>query len=172
VITHVLVHKHLEAILKSQGHTISATLKPWRSPLFATHPNRGEIEVHFYGENYTFDESSTPFEINELTRNERLKLWQTQKTMMSEEAGHVCVAKAVLLALTRLIALKGQRRVGLAFPDTHNFRHYLDPILPALAKCEIEIFIICSDLSVAFFDRAVFGLPPASGGGGLLGEGS
>jgi hypothetical protein len=158
-------------MLKSQGHTINPTLKQWRSPLLATHPERGEIEVHFYGENYAFDESSTPLEIYKLSRTESLKIWQSGKTMMSEEAGHVCVAKAVVLGLTRLVALRGQRRVGLAFPDSHNFRQHLDPILPALAKGGIEFFFICSDLSVCFIDRAVFGLPPASGGG-LLGEGS
>ena len=168
MITHIHVYKQLEAILKSQGHTVNATLKPWRSPLIATHPQRGEIEVHFYGENFTFDESSSSFQIHELSRGERLKVWQAEKTMLSEEAGHVCVAKAVLLALTRLVALRGQRRVGLAFPDNHNFRQHLDPILTELAKCGIEIFIICTDLSVAFFDREMFGLPPASGGGLLI----
>jgi hypothetical protein len=144
-------------------------LQAWQSPLSATHPDSGEIEIYFYGENFTFDWSSTPNDLRQMSRGERLNIWQTEKTMLSEEAGHICAAKAVLLVLTKFATKKNGKRIGLAFPDSHNFMKYLEPVIVPLSKAGIEFFFITSTLEVAAIGKEWKQLPPHEGGG-LLGQ--
>jgi hypothetical protein len=169
MLTHVLVYKALKKFLESEGYSLAPTLEPWKSPLRATHPEFGELEVYFHGENYTVDEGAfSPFPIYKRTRAEALDIWRTERTMLTEEAGHVCVAKAILLAIEKLAEGK---RIALAFPDSHNFMTHLKPaIVHALAKAGIGFFIICSDLSVA--DVPAKSLQLTTGKGGLLIENS
>jgi len=168
MITHILVYNALEKFLQPLGYRITSWR--WNLPLLATHPKFGEIEVYFYGENFRVDESESP--VHKRTRSEAIQVWKTEKTMMSEEAGHVCVAKAVLLALTKLATRKGEKRIGLAFPENHNFMKHLHPLIRLLTSGGVECFFICSDLSVAHIPAQTPRNLLVGGEGELLGDGS
>ena len=161
MISHIIVYKRLVSLLESRGYKINPSVQPWQSPLKANHPDSSELEIYFYGENFTFDWDSTPFDLRKMSRSERLNIWQTEKTMMSEEAGHICAAKAVLLAITRLGTKKNRTRIGLAFPDNHNFMKYLEPVVIPLSKVGIEFFFITSTLEVAAIGKDWKQLPSA-----------
>lgn len=147
MITNVLVCNRLKGFLEPLGYRITSW--QWNSPLTATHSELGELEIYFYGENYTVDESALPFSRLQWSRSEFLQIWKTEKTMMSEEAGHVCVGKAILLALTKRASQDNTKRIALAFPDSHNFMKHLYPIVIPLTALGIGFYIITSDLVVA-----------------------
>lgn len=142
-----MVYKALESRLAAQGYRITSHY--FQSPLKALHPELGELEIHFYGENLKINEETfTPFPIYKRTRGETLNIWRTERAMMDEEAAHNCTAKAICLALSRLATRKDNTRIGLAFPEAHNFMKHLGPLVPPLAAAGIDFFFICSDLSV------------------------
>ena len=167
MITHVQVYDRLKALLESCGYRITSW--QWKSPLTATHSALGDIEIYFFGENFRVDDNASPFPAHKRTRSEAMQDWQTERTMMSEEAGHVCSAKAVLLAVTKLATRQNGKRIGLAFPDTHNFMKHLEPVVIPLSKAGIEFFFITSTLEVAAIGKQWTQLPPCEGGG-LLGQ--
>ena len=144
MISHIRVYNAVSKFLESQGYVVSPNMG-FRSPFNATHPTLGEIEIYFYGENYRWDESMSPFPMHKWTRSDIKQAWQVERTMMNEEDGHVCVAKALLMALTK--ATQG-KRIGLAFPDNHNIMQHLNPVGSLFSRV-IEFFFVCTDLSVA-----------------------
>lgn len=165
MITHVIVYNRLKQELELQGHVTPGLAGRFQSPLIARHPERGEIEVHFCGENFRVDESVFPFPMEKLTRQELAKVWKFESGIMDEVAVRTCVCTLVCTAISRL---KSGRRIGVAFPDTHSFFKYVRPLADHLRENGIELFFICSDLSVAHIPALPQANQLPAGGGRLL----
>src|SRR5690349_1992853 len=102
MITHVQVYNRLKEWLESNGYTTPGLAGRFQSPLLARHPERGEIEIHFCGENYRVDESAFPFPMESLTRQESKNVWKFENGIMDEVAARTCVFALVCKAIPRL----------------------------------------------------------------------
>lgn len=155
MISHVHVYKVVKEFIERHGYEITSWT--FDSPLKAKHPQHGEIEVYFYGENYTIDENTLPFGRIKWSRSEFIQFWKTEKSMMDEEAAHTCIARAFLLVMKKLLSRKTTKRIALAFPRTHNFMEHCEILIDPWAKAGLEFFLVESNLAVSpvgrFWDR-------------------